>query len=121
MKSINNEYIVSKDGTQLYWVKSDLAEVNIPDTVKEIKQYAFYYQETEKIILPKSVTKIEFGILCDSTTKRIEIQSNIESISVGAFNVANNLKEVIIHKKKDEIAGSPWGNPYGDKAIIWDN
>ena len=121
LKSINNEYIVSKDGTQLYWVKSDLAEVNIPETVKQIKQWAFLYQETEEIKLPKSVTKIEEYTLRGSETKRIEIQSNIESISVEAFTGANNLKEVIIHKKKDEIAGLPWGNPYGDKAIIWDN
>lgn len=34
---------------------------------------------------------------------------------------AENLSEVIIHKEKDEISGSPWGNMFGDRAIIWDN
>ena len=36
--------------------------------------------------------------------------------------MANNLSEVVIHKKNDgTLTGSPWGCVYGDKAIIWDN
>ena len=40
LNSINNEYILSEDGTDLYWVKSDLKDIQIPNTVKTIKQNA---------------------------------------------------------------------------------
>ena len=120
-KSINNEYILSKDGKELYWAKNALAEVNIPDTVEVIKSHTFYYSKTQEIRLPNKVKKIEANIVSFSSVRKIEIPSSIQEISIIAFSEANDLEEVVIHKKKDSIAGSPWGNLYGDRAIIWDN
>ena len=121
LQSINNEYILSKDGTELYWVKSNLTDVEIPESVKIIKQYALIYSIAESIQLPKEVTKIEGNILGSSSTKKLEINSKIEEISTNAFINANNLNEIIIHKKNDgTLTGSPWGCVYGDRAIIWD-
>ena len=120
-KSINNEYILSKDGKELYWAKSSLSDVNIPDTVEVIKGCAFYYSKTQEIKLPNKVKKIESTIVGLSSVRKIEIPSSIQEISTSAFSGANDLEEVVIHKKKDTIAGSPWGNPYGDRAIIWDD
>ena len=120
-KSINNEYILSKDGKELYWAKNALAEVNIPDTVEVIKSHAFYCSKTQEIRLPNKVKKIESTIVGFSSVRKIEIPSSIQEISTIAFSEANNLEEVVIHKKKDSIAGSPWGNLYGDRAIIWDD
>ena len=119
-KSINNEYILSKDGKELYWAKSSLAEVNIPDTVEVIKSCAFYYSKTQEIRLPNKAKKIEGTIVGLSSVRKIEIPSSIQEISTNAFSDANALEEVVIHKKKDSITGSPWRNPYGDRAIIWD-
>ena len=122
LQSINNEYILSKDGTQLYWVKSDLTEVNIPESVETIKQYALMQVKAQEIELPKNVKRIESTILNLSSTKKITIESQISEISASAFSDANNLSEVIIHKKNDgTLTGSPWGCIYGDKAIKWDN
>ena len=120
-KSINNEYILSKDGKELYWAKSSLSDVNIPDTVEVIKGCAFYYSKTQEIKLPNKVKKIEANIVAFSSVRKIEIPSSIQEISTRAFLDADDLEEVVIHKKKDSIAGSPWGNLYGDRAIIWDN
>ena len=120
-KSINNEYILSKDGKELYWAKNALAEVNIPDTVEVIKSHTFYYSKTQEIRLPNKVKKIESTIVGFSSVRKIEIPSSIQEISIIAFSEANDLAEVVIHKKKDTIAGSPWGNLYGDRAIIWDD
>ena len=121
LQSINNEYILSKDGTELYWVKSNLTDVEIPESVKIIKQYALIYSIAESIQLPKEVTKIEGNILSSSSIKKLEINSKIEEISTNAFINANNLNEIIIHKKNDgTLTGSPWGCVYGDRAIIWD-
>ena len=122
MQSINNEYILSKDGTELYWVKSDLTEVNIPESVETIKLYALMYVKAQEIELPKNVKKIEASILGYSSINKIIIQSQISEINTNAFRSANNLSEVIIHKKNDgTLTGSPWGCVYGDKAIKWDN
>ena len=121
LQSINNEYILSKDGTELYWVKSDLKNVDIPESVEIIKAEAFMYLKAEEVKLPSNVIYIEGSILYYSNVKRIEIQSNIEVIYGSAFQGANNLTEVIIHKKNDgTLTGSPWGCVYGDRAIIWD-
>ena len=73
----------------------------------------------ESIIFPKSVEKIEINILYEAKTKKIEIGSNIKEINLSAFNGANSLSEVIIHKNKNDIKGSPWGNVLGDRAIFW--
>ena len=115
----NNQYILSEDGTELYWVKSDLKEVNIPESVKTIKEMALYKATAESIVFPTSVEKIEINALFDATTKKIEIGSNIKEINLSAFNGANSLSEVIIHKNKNDIPGSPWGNVFGDRAIFW--
>ncbi len=120
-KSLNSEYILNKEGTELYWVKSQLENITIPESVKEIKVYALMYSEAETIKLPQGITKLGTYILAYSKTKKIEIQSEIEEINNSTFAAAEKLSEVIIHKEKDEISGSPWGNMFGDRAIIWDN
>ena len=121
-QSINNEYILSKDGTELYWVKSDLTEVNIPESIETIKKYSLMQVKAQEIELPEKIKKIETGILNGSNTKKITIESQISEINKAAFAGANNLSEVIIHKKNDgTLTGSPWGCPYGDRAIKWDN
>ncbi len=115
----NNQYILSEDGTELYWVKSDLKEINIPESVKVIKQMALNEVIAESIVFPKNVEKIERNAIYSATTKKIEIQSNIKEIDSLAFSGANSLSEVIIHKNKNDIKGSPWGNVFGDRAIFW--
>ena len=121
-ESINDEYLVSEDGTALYWVKSDLTNIDIPETVTTIKTMALMLTKANIIKLPENITKIEdYMVYNSSSVKKIEIQSKIETISSLAFSGLNNLKEVIIHKKNDgTLTGSPWGCIYGDKAIIWD-
>ena len=120
LNSINNEYIVSENGAELYWVKSDLTDVQIPNTVKTIKQYALIYTKAENIVLPSRTERIENNIIDGSTSiKKIEIQSNIKEISIVAFNNASNLSEIIIHKEAGSISGSPWGCAIGNKAVQW--
>ena len=120
LNSINNEYILSEDGTELYWVKSDLTDIQIPDTVKTIKQNALMYVKADNIVLPARVEKIEANILLySSNIKKIEIQSNIKEININAFAGGNNLSEIIIHKEAGSISGSPWGCTIGNKAVSW--
>ena len=121
LQSINNEYILSKDGTELYWVKNDLTNVEIPECVQTIKGYALMLTKAETIEFPAELTTIEDNILFSSSVRKVEIQSKIRAIYTNAFANANNLTEIVIHKKHDgTLTGSPWGCSYGDRAIIWD-
>ena len=41
-------------------------------------------------------------------------------MSSATFKSANNLTEIIIHKKRGEVAGEPWGAVYGTRVITYD-
>ena len=89
--------------------------------VKEIAHYAFHSQnKMTSIKLPNTIEKIGYSFALCSSLPSIEIPSSIKEIDTGCFDSATNLREVIIHKQRDDISGSPWGCIYGDKAIIWD-
>ncbi len=119
-KSINNEYLLSKDEKELYWVKPSLANVQIPETVETIKMNSLMCIVAENVKLPKKVKKIEDAILYLAKTKKIEIPSTIQSINGGAFDNADNLAEIIIDKKNDgTLTGAPWKCTYGLRAIKW--
>ena len=119
LNSINNEYVLSEDGTILYWVKTDLTSLKIPNTVKTISANALAYVKAEELILPESVEVIGGEIAMRSNIKKIEIQSKIKKIDQYAFQNAPMLSEIIIHKQAGSITGSPWGCVIGDKAILW--
>lgn len=52
--------------------------------------------------------------------RQIEIPSTVEELSENAFSHSDNLTEIRIHKPKGSLVGSPFGCPYGERAIIWD-
>lgn len=83
--------------------------------------YAFHARSNlESIIIPNTVTKIGTSFAnCNKLTK-IEIPSSVTEIGTGCFGNCTNLTEIIVHKKKGEISGSPWGCIYGERAIKWD-
>ena len=118
-KLVDNEYILSKDGSALYWVAKEKTEIEVPSTVKEIKDWAFYYSKAQKLTLPKNIEKIGAYILNSSSVKELEIQSKIKTINSHAFSSARSLTKITIDKNENEVTGSPWGNPYGDRAVFW--
>ena len=118
---LDNMFIVEKDGNRLITVSKDLETYNIPTTIQTIGRMAFYYKRNLKsIIIPNSVKVIE-GLVFDycANLQKIEIQSSVESIGSNAFSRCNNLTEIIIHKGENDITGSPWGCPYGLRAVKW--
>ena len=113
--------ILSKDGRNLCAVAKDLESYNIPSTVENISPYSFYKMyNLKEIKLPINIKTIEasaFG--SHGGLKKIEIQSSIQKIVDNAFQDCSSLKEIIIDKPKDSISGSPWGNPFGLRAVKW--
>ena len=113
--------ILSKDGKNLCAVAKDLESYNIPSTVENIKAYSFYdMSNLKEIKLPTAIKNIEnsaFGV--HRGLEKVEIPSSIQKIEANAFQDCSNLKEIIIDKPKDSIIGSPWGNPFGLRAVKW--
>ena len=89
--------------------------------VTEIAVYAFHAQiNMSSIKLPNTIKRMNSSFnYCDGLNN-IEIPSSIEYINESCFANSINLREIKIHKKRDELKGAPWSCIYGDKAIIWD-
>ena len=124
--SINNGALYSKDGTVFisHLKKSDtITTYSVPEGVKEIAGYAFSDQrKMTSIILPSTLEKIgDHSFSACTSLPRIEIPSSVISINVNCFvDCGVNLKEIIIHKPKNSISGSPWGSQYGDRGVKWE-
>lgn len=122
--SIINGALYNKDGTTFISPikkQGNITTYEIPNGVKKIESYAFHNQNNmTSIILPNTLEIIGNSFnYCTKLTK-IEIPSSVTEIDSSCFsNCGNNLREIIIHKPKGTLSGSPWGCVYGDKAITW--
>ena len=92
----------------------------IPYGVTKIGHYSFHSQNKMRSIkIPETVTEIgEAFNYCNNLTK-IEIPSSVTKIDLNCFNNSPNINEIIIHKEKGSIEGSPWGIEKGERAIKW--
>ena len=101
LKKINGKFELKDSvkiiGTQAFMAQSAMTEINL-NKVSEIGQAAFEG--------------------CNSL-KKIEVPSTIAKIDSGAFINATGASQIIIHKKENAIAGSPFGSPFGLRAIEW--
>ena len=121
-KSIDNKYLVSKDGKTLYFATNTMTNINdIPKTIEVIGQYAFYsHTRLVEVKLNAPIKEIKNNAFDNCTSlKKIEIADTIQKIGDNAFGRTNNLTEIIIHKQRGEISGAPWGSPYGMRVINW--
>ena len=74
----------------------------------------------KNVLMPSTVKQIGRSFNYCTSLGKIEIPNSIETINGNCFLNSLNLKEIIIHEKKGEITGSPWGSIYGDRGVIWD-
>ena len=120
---IENNILYNKDKTELILPINplrDLTNFNIPEGVKVIGDKAFHNQDKLiEIEIPESVEEIKRSFnYCRSLTK-IEIPNSVNKIEGQCFDYCINLNEIKINKEKGSIEGSPWGADKGDKAVIW--
>ena len=122
-KSIDNKYLVSKDEKTLYFAANSITNTNdLPETIEIIDKRAFYqHTGLVEVKLNAPIKEIRDNAFdyCPSLRK-VEIANTIESIAVNAFSKTGNLTEVIIHKKRGEIKGEPWGISSGTRVITYD-
>ena len=112
--------IYSKDGKSLVSMPVYSSVLKIKDGVEIIKKFAFNsaYLLSE-VTLPITVRVIEEYAFNNSTVRKINIPSSIESIGIAAFSSCNNLTEINIDKKEGSITGAPWGATKGILTVHW--
>ena len=120
-KSIDDVLILNKAGTKVIIASRNATTYNIPNTVTEIGQNAFYWcNKMTSITIPDSVTVIGAGAFggC-SSLKEITIPQSVTSIGADAFVYCGNLTAINIKGTANRISGAPWGAQYGNRAINW--
>ena len=126
--SENNPYYTVEEGV-LYNKNKDIlvtvlkridGKFDVIDGVKTIGDRAFYSQYKMTELNLNKAEKIGNYFISNCTSlKRIEIPSTIIRIDVGAFESATSTSQIIIHRKENAIKGSPFGSPFGLRAIEW--
>ena len=92
----------------------------IPEGVETIGANALASFSATEIILPSTLKTIERNGIRECTNiTTITIPNSVETIGTNVFSSCSNLAEIRIDKEAGSIAGSPWGVPKGDRAIIW--
>lgn len=118
--SADENFLYNKEKTIIYRMLVDNETINIPEGIKEIGAMAFHVNHATSINIPSSVEKIRASFNYSYNLTKIDIPETVQELSFNAFENCDNLTEIRIHKQKDAIKGSPFGCPYGEKAIIWD-
>ena len=120
-KSIDDVLILNKAGTKVIMASRNATTYNIPNTVTEIGQNAFYYcNKMTSINIPDSVTTIGAKAFYScSSLKEITIPQSVTSIGANAFEYCENLTAIHIKGTANRISGAPWGAQYGNRVINW--
>ena len=76
-----------------------LEDVEIPDSVTYIGEYAFDYCPLKKVEIPSGLTVINKGVFFHTQISELNLK-NVTEIGDGAFSMCNNIKEVDLSKVK---------------------
>ena len=108
-KSVDN-VLFNKNKSVLvsYPPKKSLACYEIPDSVTEIRAWAFCdCEELEEIIIPDSVTEIGEGAFYQCTSlRKVSIPNSVDKIDDTAFRGCVNLEKVVI---TESVTDFGWG------------
>lgn len=85
--------------------ESSITSITLPDTIKTIPMYAFYYcEDLVRVELPDSITKIDYFAFCGcSSLESIEIPDSVTKIDNGAFSACSSLKDIKLSSNISEI------------------
>ena len=115
---VKDNVIYNSNYTDLiFMVKNRTGEFIVPNTVKKIEPIAFMGNSINSIKLNDGIEEIGNEAITRCNIKTIEIPRSIKRVGTNAFLDFNN---VVIHKAKDTVSGSPWGCITGERGIVWD-
>lgn len=64
----------------------NLDSVTIPDTVKDIKNYAFANNKLKEIVVPNSISSIGMGVFTGNDLENVTLPENLQTIENDAFS-----------------------------------
>lgn len=100
--AIGKNAFATMDGSDKHQKNEELQSVNLPNTITEIGDHAFYYCQNANfmsITIPNGVTKIKEGTFGYCTSlKNVTLPNSITSIGVGAFSVCSALTSITLPK-----------------------
>ncbi|MDY4788059.1 MAG: leucine-rich repeat domain-containing protein [Bacilli bacterium] len=107
-------------GKNILFNQTNLVDVTLPTTIKEIGEYAFYNNLVlDNVKLPLNLEKLGAYSFAQTNIKEIELGDKIEVIQEGTFSVCLNLKKVILGKNIKEIKDEAFYNDFGINEVFF--
>ncbi|MBQ8831762.1 MAG: leucine-rich repeat domain-containing protein [Oscillospiraceae bacterium] len=100
----------------------EIITVDIPNTVTELQEGAFYYcTALQSITLPSSVRKIgDSAFFSNMSLKSVELPSSLSTLGIGAFENCANLVSVNIPRRLSVISSSAFKSCTALQTITFD-
>ena len=89
---------------------TSLEKVDIPDSVRVIKMWAFQDISLKLVELPDKLEKIEQSAFAGSKLEDIIIPASVNTIEKGVFNECENLKRITFNGSAPTVTGRIMGN-----------
>ena len=91
IKILNINTGITDIGADVFYNVNNLQEVNLPDGLKSIGDWAFANSDIRRLRIPDSVESIgENAFSCNNNCKKIVLSSNLKSVGVKAFSPLNS-------------------------------
>lgn len=91
IKILNINTGITDIGADVFYNVNNLQEVNLPDGLKSIGDWAFANSDIRRLRIPDSVESIgEYAFSCNNNCKKIVLSSNLKSVGVKAFSPLNS-------------------------------
>lgn len=98
--------------------ESGIEAIHFPDSLKEIKELAFYRTNLTNVELP-SIEELGFKVFLKSNIQKIDMKKSlIKEIELCCFDGCKNLKEVILPETLEIIGVSAFKNTASLKSIV---
>ena len=119
LKEQPDGFLLIKNNTELYRYGADSKIAEIPEGVESIHTGAFADTDVEKIICPKSFTKIGNGAFAQADKLReMEFKGEISFMETAAFSGCASLEQPIIPEHVTEIPDDCFRACYGMKSAV---
>ncbi len=119
LTEVNLENVVTI-GSGAFASCRELQTVRNLNKVESIEDKAFAYcSKLTSLEGLQSLKTIGNRIIRQAGVNKIELPSTVTTIHSTAFNGANSLQQIIIHKNENAISGAPWDAPKGASIVQW--
>ena len=96
----------------------NIKNVNLPDTITKIDDYAFSFTEIEKIVIPSNVCEIGYEAFSHcSKLNEVTLPNSLSYIGLWAFDACPLLTEILIPRSVEKIEYAAFGTSGTGKTI----